>query len=399
MVSASQVREAASRISQYVYRTPLIYSDSISALAGARVYLKCENLQKTGSFKVRGAFNKLSALKGVNVVAASMGNHAQGVACAASALGLKALIVMPEGASIAKENAVRACGAEVVLRGQTLGEAIAYAKEQKDHTFIHPFDDEQIMAGQGTVGLEITQELDGADQVVVPVGGGGLVSGVATCIKSEWPGARVIGVQAQAATSALESFRAGRCTEKRPCPTLADGIAVGRVGELALEVIRARVDEMHPVGEAAIARAILVLMERCKMVVEGAGAVPLALMLKDAVRFRGKTVVLVISGGNIDFTLLDRIVEKGLWESGRIGIFDAVLDDVPGSLHRLTGMIAAKRGNILGVHHERLSTGLPVQKTSVRVTLEVKSPAHLAEIVSDIRSGGIEIREAGNDRA
>lgn len=393
MVTAARIREAHSLISEHIQRTPLIYSDSLSRLTGARVYVKCENFQKTGSFKVRGAFNKLSGLRKKKVIAASMGNHAQGVAAAASALGLKATIVMPEGASPAKENAVRSYGAEVILHGQTLTEAIGYAQSRKGFTFIHPYDDEEIIAGQGTIGIEIADELESADYVIVPVGGGGLISGIATYIKSAWPKAKVVGVQAEAAASALESFRRRKIIRKEPGSTLADGIAVGKVGKLPLRHMLRHVDGVRAVTESAIARAILLFMERKKMVVEGAGAVGLALLLGDAVRFRKRSVVLVVSGGNIDFTLVDRIVERGLAESGRTGIIEAVIEDVPGSLHRLTGIIAAGRGNILGVVHDRLSRGLPVYKTSVKVTLEVKSRKHLGEIVSDIRKEGIEIKE------
>ncbi len=359
MVTAERIREAHSRISEHISRTPLIYSDSLSRITGARVYLKCENFQKTGSFKIRGAFNKLSGLKGENIIAASMGNHAQGVAAAAAALGIKATIVMPEGVSPAKENAVREYGAEVVLHGQTLTGAIEYATSREGYTFIHPYDDEEIIAGQGTIGLEIADELEGADFVIVPVGGGGLISGVSTYIKSAWPGARVIGVQAEGATSALESFREGKVVQREPGPTLADGIAVGRAGEITLKHMLETVDEVLAVPEAAIARAVLLLMERKKLVVEGAGAAGLALVLDDAVRFSQRSVVIVISGGNIDFTLVDRIIHKGLAESGRTGTIEVVLDDAPGALHRLTGIIAARRGNILNVVHDRLSRGFP----------------------------------------
>jgi threonine dehydratase len=392
MVTAKRIGEAYSRISGYVSRTPLIYSDSLSRITGSRVYLKCENFQKTGSFKVRGAFNKLSGIKG-KVIAASMGNHAQGVAAASAALGLKAAIVMPEGASPAKEAAVRAYGAEILFHGQNLTEAIEFAKSKKGFTFIHPYDDEDIIAGQGTIGLEIADELVEADYIVVPVGGGGLISGISAYIKAAWPGTKVIGVQAETATSALESFRKKRVLRREPALTLADGIAVGRAGKITLKHMIKHVDEISAVPEPAIARAILLLMERRKIVVEGGGAVGLALLLDKAPKFRRKSVVLVISGGNIDFTLLDRIIERGLAESGRTGTVEVVLEDVPGSLHRLTGIIAAARGNILGVVHDRPSRGLPVQKTSVRVTLEVRGAEHLKKIISNIKKEGIEIRE------
>jgi threonine dehydratase len=392
MVTTERIREAYSRISGHISITPLMYSDSLSRVTGAHVYLKCENFQKTGSFKVRGAFNKLSRVKG-KVIAASMGNHAQGVAAAAAALGLKATIVMPEGASPAKEIAVRSYGAEVILKGQTLTDSIEYAQARRGFTFIHPYDDEEIIAGQGTIGLELAEELADADYVLVPVGGGGLISGISTYIKDAWPKTRVIGVQAEAATSALESFKKKRVVRREPAATLADGIAVGRAGKLTLRHMLKHVDEVRTVPEPSIARAVLLLMERRKIVVEGAGAVGLALLLENASRFRRKSVVLVISGGNIDFTLLDRIIERGLAESGRTGTVEVVIDDVPGSLHKLTGIISDARGNILGVVHDRPSRGLPVQKTSVRVTLEVRGAEHLKEIIADIKKEGIDIRE------
>jgi threonine dehydratase len=391
MVSLKDIERARSAISTHLDRTPLIYSDSLSRMSGAEVFLKCENLQRTGSFKTRGAFNKLVPFKGGKVIAASMGNHAQGVAYAASILGISAKIVMPGGVSIVKENAVRAYGAEVVLEGETLGEAVEYARGQKGYTFIHPYDDDDIIAGQGTIGLEILDELKEMDSVLVPVGGGGLVSGVSVALKSHRPGIKVIGIQTEAARSAFLSFREKTIVQDTPRSTLADGIAVGRVGERTFEVINKYVDDMATVAEASIARAILLFLERKKLVVEGAGAVALALLLEGGVRFRGQRIALVISGGNIDFTLMDKILHKGLVESGRVGVFEATLEDVPGALHMLTGIIAARRGNILHVLHDRLSEALPVGKTRVMLTVETKNSEHLKEIIAAIRSAGIEV--------
>lgn len=391
MVSLDDIKKAGSRISPYVERTPLIYSDSLSRLSGAEVYLKCENLQRTGSFKVRGAFNKLTVLKAEGVVAASMGNHAQGVAYAAHVLGIKARIIMPRGVSIVKETAVRSYGAEVALEGETLEEAVRYAAAEKGRPFIHPYDDDDIIAGQGTIGLEIIDVLKEADFVLVPVGGGGLISGVAVALKSMSPGIKVIGIQTEAARSAFLSFREKAVVEDRPRPTIADGIAVGRVGERTYGIMNRYVDEVSTVTEASIARGILLFLERKKLVVEGAGAAPLALLLEGGVRFRGKRVVLLISGGNIDFTLIDKILHMGLLESGRIGVFEATIEDAPGALHALTGIIAQKRGNILHVLHDRLSEGLPVGMTRVKLTVETKNSEHLKEIIAAVRSAGIEV--------
>lgn len=399
MVSLDDIKTARLSIEPYIYKTPLIYSDSLSKRLVADVYLKCENLQKTGSFKVRGAFNKIIGLRipSKGVITASMGNHAQGVAYAASTLGIKAKIVMPKGVSIVKEEAVRAYGAEVILYGESLKDALDYAKAQKDYIFIHPYDDKDIIAGQGTIGIEILDEMDKIDFVLVPVGGGGLISGVAVALKSLSSGSqpllphiKVIGIQTESATSALASFRKKKLIESTPLPTLADGIAVGRVGELPLKIMNKFVDDIVSVTEGSIARAILLFLERKKLVVEGAGATPLAYCLEDNERFKGKRIVLIISGGNIDFTLIDRIIHRGLMESGRIGIFEAVINDIPGSLHAVTGIISAERGNILNVIHNRLSRDIPIGKTKVQFTIELKNREHLDKIISALKSAGIE---------
>jgi threonine dehydratase len=394
MVTLEDVRKARSAISPYTYKTPLIYSDSLSHITGAEVFLKCENLQKTGSFKVRGAFNKLSNIgeKGdVRALAASMGNHAQGVAYAAKTLGMGATIVMPVGVSASKENAVRAYGAEVMLYGESLMEALGHAVSLKGFRFIHPYDDDDVIAGQGTVGLEVFDDLADVDYILVPVGGGGLISGIAVSSKSISPKTRVIGVQTEAATSGAESFGKRAPVEVPARPTLADGIAVERVGQRTLEIMNEHVDDVLTVSEAAIARAITLILERKKLVAEGAGSVPLALLLERPEAFRGKRTVLILSGGNIDLTLMDRIIHRGLLESGRIWVFGAVLDDAPGELHKLTGILAARRSNILGIEHERF--GLPVGKARVRVTIEIKNSGHLAGILSEMGEKGIIVEE------
>lgn len=390
-VDFSSIRNAAESISPYIHKTPLIYSNSFSRMFGAEVYIKAENLQKTGSFKVRGAFNKLVKLKADKVIAASMGNHAQGVAFAAAGLGIKAKIVMPLNASIVKQEATKGYGAEVVLYGETFNDALDYAMSQKDYTFIHAFDDEDVIAGQGTIGLEIINELKDIDAMLVPVGGGGLISGISMAIKSLSPKTEVIGVQTVSATSAYDSFRSKEIVERIPYPTLADGIAVGRVGNKTLEIIQRYVDDVVKVSEESIAMSVLLFLERKKLVVEGAGAVPLAALIEQKERFKGKRIVLVVSGGNIDFTLIDRIIHKGLVSSGRIGVFRVIVDDVPGGLHKITGIIASQRGNILNVVHDRLSQDVPIGKTMVIFTVETKGHGHLEEIVSAIRESGFRI--------
>lgn len=385
------IQDALKSISLHIHKTPLIYSNSFSKMFGAEVYIKAENLQKTGSFKVRGAFNKLMKIKTDKVIAASMGNHAQGVAFAASGLGIKAKIVMPENASIVKQEAARAYGAEVILYGETFGEALKYAISQKDYTFIHAFDDDDIIAGQGTIGLEILDELKDVDTVIVPVGGGGLISGISIAIKNLSSKTEIIGVQTVSATSVYESFCAKEIVERIPLPTLADGIAVGRIGNKTFEIIQKYVDDIIKVREESIAMSVLLFLERKKLVVEGAGAVSLAALIEQKERFKGKRIVLIVSGGNIDFTLIDRIIHKGLVSSGRIGVFKVVVDDVPGGLNKITNIIASQRGNIINIVHDRLSQDVPIGKTVVIFTVETKGVVHLEDIISAIKESGFRI--------
>lgn len=387
-VTASTIRKSLESITPYIHRTPLIYSNSFSKLFGSEIYLKAENLQKTGSFKVRGAVNKLITMKAVRVIAVSMGNHAQGVAHAAASLGKEATIVMPETASLVKQEATKGYGAEVLLHGRDFGEALDYAMSRKECAFIHPFDDDDVIAGQGTVGIEIIEDLKESLTILVPVGGGGLLAGVAAAVKELAPGTRVIGVQAEQAPSAAESYRAGRIIERKPEPTIADGIAVGKVGTRTFDLIRNYADDIITVGEESIAMAVLLFLERKKLVVEGAGAVGLAALIENRERFRGGRVVVVLSGGNIDFTLVDRIITRGLVSSGRIGIFRVILDDSPGSLHRLTGVIASKGGNILHVMHDRLQQSVQIGSALVVLTIEAKGAGHLEEIRASLQAGG-----------
>jgi threonine dehydratase len=387
----SDIRRAAEAIGGFLHRTPLIHCNSLSNITGAEVYIKAENLQKTGSFKVRGAFNKLRSLHSRKVIAASMGNHAQGVAFAAAKLGIQAKIVMPVSASIVKQEATKGYGAELLLHGDSFQDALEYARLQSDYTFIHSFDDERIIAGQGTIGLEIVEDLKDIDVVLVPVGGGGLISGIAAAVKAFSPQTQIIGVQSASADSAFVSFRDKRIQARIPGSTLADGIAVGEVGKLTFEIMGSYVDDIVTVAEDTIAMAILLFLERKKLVVEGAGTVPLAALIENKERFRGKRVVLVVSGGNIDFTLIDRIIHKGLVTSGRIGIFEVKVDDSPGQLHILTGIIAGQRGNIHTIIHDRLSPELSAVETKVVFTVETRGKEHLEEIISAIRAKGFRL--------
>lgn len=391
MITIKDIERAQKNLGQSIHRTPLIVSNSLNALSGADVYLKLENLQKTGSFKVRGAFNKLAKVKDQRVIAASMGNHGQAVAYAAGRLDKHAVIVMPENASLAKQAATKGYGAEVVLHGEQLSDALNYARTRKDALFIHPFDDDDVIAGQGTVGLEIAEDLQGIDAVLVPTGGGGLLGGIAAAFKALSPATKIIGVQAAAAAAACVSFGEHKICVQVPGPTIADGIAVGSIGERTFALIAAHVDGVLTVNEDVIARAILLFLERMKLVVEGAGAVALAALLENADRFCGKRVVLLVSGGNIDFTLMDRIILKGLVTSYRIGVFSVVLDDVAGSLHGITGVLGGQKANILDVVHARLDHDLPIGRTKVTFTVEVRGKEHLAEVFKALRDKGYRV--------
>ncbi len=392
MLSITDINKAAVTIRGFVHKTPLVHSNSFSNMTGSGVYLKAENLQKTGSFKVRGAFNKMSSLGNKRVIAASMGNHAQGVAFAAAKLGIHAKIVMPLSASIVKQEATKGYGAELVLYGENLQEAIQYAQTQTDRAFIHAFDDEMIIAGQGTIGLELVEDLKEFDTVIVPVGGGGLIAGIAVAVKTLSPDTEIIGVQTASAVSAYTSFRERKLSESVPSYTLADGIAVGKVGEIPFGIINRYVDDIMLVDEHAIAMAILLFLERKKLVAEGAATVPLAALIKEKERFRDKRVVLIVSGGNIDFTLIDRIIHRGLLSSGRIGVFEVTIDDIPGQLHALTGIIGSMRGNINTILHDRLSPDLSVFETKVVFTVETRGKEHLEQIISGIQAEGFAIR-------
>lgn len=389
-----EIEKAGERIREVILRTPIIYSEALSRLTDKEVYLKLENLQKTGSFKIRGAYYKLLHLRDSKrsnqVVAASAGNHAQGVAYASTLLGMHSTIVMPRGASIAKQMATRAYGGEVVLRGHNTDEALGHAKEMatSGRMLIHPFDDEEVIAGQGTIGLEILEDLPEAEGILVPVGGGGLISGIATIVKKRRPKVQVIGVQSTHAPSAFQSLKRGRIVEMKIKPGLADGIAVGRVGEITFPILQRKVDEMLLVGEEEIASAILLLMERKRIVAEGAGAAPLAALLSQRSRIRPQKLVLVISGGNIDLHLLDRILEKGLSRTGRMARFEVLLRDVPGSLAELTGQVAHHQANILHIVHERAARDIPIGFSKVILILETRGPGHIRGLKKGLEEKG-----------
>lgn len=392
---ADLVREAAERLKGVVSPTPLIYSSSLSKLFGFECLLKLENLQKTGSFKARGAFFRISSLsereKAAGVVAASSGNHAQGVAWAAALLGVKSLIVMPETTPIVKFVATRGYGGEVIVRGRNFIESYAAAKEisaQQGLAFIHPFDDHSIIAGQGTIGLEIIEASPDADAVIVPVGGGGLISGIASIVKEKNPKVKVVGVEAAASSSCMESLRRGKPSEVEQRPTIADGIAVKRPGEKTFGIIRKLVDDVYGVGEDSIAWAIVQLLERKKLVVEGAGAVGVAAAIEGKLPESVRKAVFVLSGGNIDVTTLDRIIRLGLIREGRIMRLSALIPDEPGSLARLTADIAALKANILHVIHEREAVSAPINTIRLEIVLETEGHGHSERIRKELKGKG-----------
>ena len=374
--------------------TPLLHSRVLSERIGGPVYLKCENLQRTGSFKARGAYLRIARLsdaeRGRGVVAASAGNHSQGVAFAATLLGAKATVVMPEGAPLPKIEATRQYGAEVVLHGSTVEHALARANElaaERGSTFIHPFEHPDILIGQGTVGLEIVEQCPGVRTIVAAVGGGGLASGVAVAAKGLNPEIRVIGVQAEAVAPFPASFAAGHPVTVASGPTMADGIAVARPGELAFEVLSAWADRIVTVSEESLSRALLICLERAKQVVEPAGAAAVAALLEHP-RAMEPPVVAVLSGGNIDPLLLAKVLRHGLAAAGRYLTFRCRLPDRPGALATLLAEVAGLGANVLDVVHERVTPGLHVDEVEVLLQVETRGPGHCDSVIGTLRASG-----------
>jgi threonine dehydratase len=395
MIEAADIHAARGRLAGTIYETPCPYSETLSALTGARVFVKLENLQMTGSFKERGAANLLLQLspdeRRRGVVAASAGNHGLAVAFHAARLGVSAVIVMPEWAPLAKVMAARRRGAEVVLHGDNFDEAYARAREieaARDLVFVHPFDDPRVIAGQGTIGLELLEQVPGLDAVLVPVGGGGLLGGVALAVKTERPAVQVIGVQAQEVPGMASALAAGTRVTVPAATTIADGIAVRRVGEHTFDLARRHADRVVTVAEEEIANAILLLLEIEKTVVEGAGAVPLAALANRRVALEGRTVALVISGGNIDVNVIARIIERGLVKDGRLVRLRVRLRDRPGALARLTALVAEARANVLRIEHDRAFSRAPVGDTEVELTLETSGPPQIEAIKRHLAEAG-----------
>lgn len=392
------IQEAADRLKKRVRRTELIHSHHFSDVLAYPVHFKCENLQRTGSFKIRGALNFMTsqpreALRN-GVITASAGNHAQGVAFSADLLGVRATVYMPEATPLQKVLATRDYGAEVVLTGKNFDEAYAAAVQAGKASgalFVHPFDDPLVMAGQGTIGLEVLEEIPDLANILVPIGGGGLIAGIVTAIKETHPHVRVIGVESAAAPSMHYSLKKGSIMAAPLTVTLADGIAVKRVGKKTFPIVRDLVDEVVLVEEEEIAQAIVALLERTKLLVEGAGAVTLAALLNHRVRdIAGKTVC-VLSGGNIDVKTIALVVERGLLAAGRYLKLKVELDDVPGSLARLSTDIAETRANISLIAHDRRSKSLPIGRAEVLLELETRGFDHIQQVVGYLNSQGYEV--------
>jgi len=397
-VSLGMILEARERLKHAVRRTDLVPSKVLDIPGKREVFLKTECLQYTGSFKLRGAYNRVALLtpeeRACGVIASSAGNHAQGVAMAAQKFGIKATIVMPKGAPLAKVAATRSYGAEVVLHGVVYDDAYAEAcriQKETGAVFIHPFNDPYVIAGQGSIGLEIMDANPDIDTVVVPIGGGGMASGIAAAIKLLHPHVKVVGVEAAGAASMKESMMAGKLSTLTSASTIADGIAVKTPGDLTYEMCRQYVDEIVTVEEDEIAGAILTLLEKCKIVAEGAGAVSVAAVLYDKFEATGK-IACVVSGGNIDVTTLQRVVDHGLMKSGRMARITTVIEDRPGHLARLLDVVSRSGANVVSIQHDRASSdsgiGVGIGMTLLELLLETSDFGHLDQVRSMMRENG-----------
>jgi threonine dehydratase len=394
-VTLGGIQQARQRIESDIYLSPAPHSDELSKMTGQQVFLKLDNLQRTGAFKERGALNKILTLsedeKRRGVIAASAGNHAQAVAYHATARGIRSRIVMPLMTPLVKTASTAAYGAEVVLHGANYDESCTEAlrlSEQDGMTFLHPFDDDAVIEGQGTLGLELLEQIPDLEAVVVPVGGGGLIAGVACAIKESDPHVRVIGVQTERLPSMLRATDAGAPVTLPAEATIADGIAVRRAGERTLPLVQRYVDELVAVDEEEIAKAILVLLEREKTLAEGAGAVALAALLQRKTSLRGQRTAVVIGGGNIDVSLLARIIERGLVKDGRRTRLRIHLTDRPGALHGLTRILADARANIVQTDHDRAHYGVSLGDTVIDITLETRGGEHIEEIRKSLTEEG-----------
>lgn len=396
MLNLDEFYKARYVLNRIIRKTELVKAPKINP--DCEVYLKPENLQETGSFKIRGAYYRISQLteeeKARGVIACSAGNHAQGVALGAAANGIKSLICLPEGAPMSKVEATKSYGAEVCLVPGVYDDAYKKAlqlKEEKGYTFIHPFDDENVIAGQGTIGLEVLEQLPDVEAIVVPVGGGGLVSGIAFAVKSLNPSIKVYGIQAAGAASMVHSLDVKRKEALSSVSTIADGIAVKEPGDLTYDICSKYVDEIVTVTEDEICGAILHLLEKEKVVAEGAGATSVAAVMYNKIPVKGKKTVCIVSGGNIDVTILNRVINRGLSKSGRYCAINIELDDQPGKLVEVASVIARCGGNITSVHHERHGDSEKINACILRIVCETRNENHVAEIINAIRESGFKI--------
>ncbi|HLL55548.1 MAG TPA: threonine ammonia-lyase [Myxococcaceae bacterium] len=402
MITLKDIEDAKGRIEDHVYRTPCAKSEHFDEQAGtSALFYKMENLQRTGSFKERGALNKMLHLtaeeRARGVITASAGNHAQGVAYHTGRLGIDTTIVMPERTPLVKVTSTRSFGARVVLHGNSFDEAYQEAvriQQRDNRCFIHPFNDRLVMAGQGTIGLELLEQNPYLEMVVVPIGGGGMISGIAVAMKETNPRVQVVGVQTSALPSMKRAVDAGKLVEIEPATTIADGIAVKRPGDITFEVIREYVDEIVTVDEEEIANAILLLLEREKTVVEGAGAVGLAALLNGKIpKARGRKVAVVLSGGNIDMNVISRIIERGLVKDGRLVRLVVQMPDRPGTLARFVTAIGEQGANVVEIYHNRAFSRAALGEVQVEVTLETRGRSHINELVAALGLKGWAVRE------
>ncbi len=399
MLELDDILAARDRVSETCRHTPLSYSHTFSAMTGAEVHLKQEMLQRTGAFKIRGATNRIATLSeaecDAGVVTASAGNHAQGVALAATRMGVDAKVVMPEDAPIAKLKATENYGATIELHGIDYDEAEQRAREieqEENRYYLHAFDDWEVMAGQGTIGLEIIDDLPEVETVAVPIGGGGLISGIATALKGINSDIRVIGVQAEGASSVAESLDKGERVQRDSVDTIADGIATRSVGEKTFGVIQERVDEVVTVSDADIAVAVVTLLERGKTLVEGAGAVPLAALLAEEFDYdEGEVIVPALCGGNIDMNTLTTVIIRGLIETGRYLRIRTVLPDRPGALESFVDIVSAEDANIYAIKHDRTSRDVSMDAAEIEVDIETRGTEHVLSLIDALEAGGYEI--------
>jgi len=399
MIKLQDIWQAKENLAGVIHHTNLDLSFTFSQLSENKVFLKTENLQKTGSFKIRGAYNKIACLdskaKEKGVIAASAGNHAQGVAFGASKAGIVSTIVMPEGAPLSKVIATRGYGANVILHGSGYDDSYKRALEIQKETgaaFVHAFDDMEVIAGQGTIGLEILDDLPDVDAILAPIGGGGLISGIAAAVKCLKPSVKIFGVEAEGAACVLSSRQKGKLDTLTSAQTIADGIAVKCPGTVTFDLIQKYVDDVITVSDEEIASTILLLLERSKLVAEGAGATALAALVYRKKLLQNKKVAVVISGGNIDVNFMSRIIEKGLVKTGRNVKLTTIMLDKPGNLQHFLSIIAENKANVISINHDRLDPDVALDKAHVDVVLETQSADHVSQLVTNLKIQGYEVK-------